>query len=220
MDELEEDWRYELLDPPHSGSPGYGRLAVSIWEKPTGKPYEPETLHLHLWDVTGMIRGDTLRGGTSRLPSSRVCPGRVMLADRVGNRVEFFAFGGSLELTVRPGELVYVLRSPVPILELTAEEGSVADQLAFETESLLGQVAARWGGDDQGFHQCLAKAAPLPLYVATVQTMLLRLESVEALATFYHELNDLLLRERRWLRAQELWPAEPLLLEDLLSPTR
>jgi len=39
--------------------------------------------------------------------SDRVCPGRVIVRDRFDKRVEFFTFGGSLEVIPAPDAQVY-----------------------------------------------------------------------------------------------------------------
>jgi len=219
MDELVKEWGYTLLDPPHADSLGGGGLVVALRAKPTGQHFDPETLFLRLRDRTETCRTVTLRLASPRLEACHVCPGRVSLTDRADKRVEFFTFGGSLEMTERPEEVVYVLRSPVPVLEILGQEGSVPDQLAFETESLLSRATAHWSrsGDPRSFDQRLAAVDPLPFYVAVLQTLLLRHRRVEAMETVYPELDDALFHEKRRLQAQGLWPDEPLALEDLLS---
>jgi hypothetical protein len=218
MDDLVRDWGYVLLDPSHADSLGHGGLVVALRHKPTGKHFDPETLYLRLRDRTGTFRGMTLSWTAPPLESGHVCPGRVILADRADKRVEFFTFGGSLERVERPDEVVYTLRSPTPVLELLGQGERISDQLAFETESLLSGAAAHWGHDERGFGQCLAAVDPLQFYVAVLQSLLLRHKRVVAMETVYPELDDALLREKRGLQARGLWPAEPPVLEDLLSP--
>jgi hypothetical protein len=219
VDEIIGNRGYSYLDAPHPDSLGYSGLVIAIRERPTGQRFDPEVIHLHLCDAAGGIRGATLSWQSPRPASDRVCPCRVILADRFDQRVEFFTFGGSMEMTQWPNELVYTLRSPAPVLEIRGQEDSTPDQLAFETEALLSREAARWGRDDRGFEQRLAQAEPLQLYIAVLHFLLLRHKQFEAMEIVYPDLDDALFRERRWLRGQGLWPDNPPILLDLLSPT-
>jgi hypothetical protein len=84
----------------------------------------------------------------------------VILSDQFDKRVEFFTFGGSLEATAGPGEMVYSLHSRAPVLELVAQQETISDQLASETEALMGKIEAKWELDDRGFNQRLAEVNP------------------------------------------------------------
>jgi hypothetical protein len=218
MDELVKDWGYTLLDPLHPDSPGFGGLVVAIRAKPTGKHFDPQVLHLHLCNSKGEAGGMALSWIAPQPASHHLCPGRVFLTDRVDKRVQFFTFGGSLEMTMRPDQVIYTLRSPAPFLELLGQEDKIPDQLAFETESLLSRAMVQWGQDEHGFERCLGEVDPLRFYTAVLHSLLLRHKEVEAMETVYPELDDAFLSEKRWLKAQGLWPAEPLTLEDLLCP--
>jgi len=218
MDETIGNWGYSFLHAPHPDSLGYSGLVIAIREKPTGQHFDPEAIHLHLCNATGGMRGTTLTWQSPRPASDRVCPGRVILTDRRDRRVEFFTFGGSLEMSQGPAEVIYTLRSPAPVLEILGQEDRIPDQFAFETEALLSREAARWGRDDRGFEQRLARIEPLQLYMAVLHLLLLRHKQFEAMEIVHPDLDDALFRERRWLQAQRLWPDEPPVLPDLLSP--
>jgi hypothetical protein len=128
--EVVRDLGYQLLPQTHRHSPGGSGLLVAIRREPTGKHYDPTTMHLRLRDVHGMAKQRSLSLLSPGPDSDRVCPGRVILSDRLDKGVEFFAFGGSLEVIPAPDAQVYVLHSPAPILALVAEEETVADLLA------------------------------------------------------------------------------------------
>jgi len=214
---LMKDWGYYLLPQSHRDSPGYPGVLVVIRDQPTGKHFDPKTLYLPLQDE-GVARWTKLRWSSPPTDSNHVCPGRVILSDRFDKRVEFFTFGGSLEATSGPGEMVYSLRSPAPVLELVAQQETIPDQLASETETLIAKIKARWELDDSGFNRRLAEVDPLQFYLATLQSILLQYKRAPTLEEVYHELRDALLREKEWLVAKDLWPANPPTLEDLLAP--
>ncbi|MFQ6057750.1 MAG: hypothetical protein ACE5MB_02565 [Anaerolineae bacterium] len=140
------------------------------------------------------------------------------MRDRTDKRADFFTFGGSLEVTSGPREEVYSIRSPAPILELTAQQETIPDQLASETELLMGEMGARWGLDEEGFHRRLAEVDPLQFYLAALQSILRHYEHAHTLEEVDREFCDALRREREWLVTKGLWPANPPMLEDLLTP--
>lgn len=216
--ELMRNWGYYLLPKSHRDSPGYTGLLIAIRQQPTGEHFDPQRLRLRLQDADGVVRWRTLDWLTPLEASAHACPGRLILRDRFDKSVEFFTFGGTLEVTSGPGEMVYSLRSPAPILELTDHLETVPNQLAAETESLMDEVAVRWGLDEDGFEQRLAEVAPLRFYLASVQSILLHYERARALEQVYRELYETLRREREWLIEEGLWPANPPMPEDLLAP--
>jgi hypothetical protein len=207
---------YQLLPRTHHYSPGGSGLLVAIRKEPTGKHFDPLTMRLRLRDRQGMARWRSLSVLSLGPDSDRVCPGRVILSDRYHKRVEFFMFGGSLEIIPAPDAEVYALRSPAPILELVSEEETVADQLAAETESLLGQVEVQWGHDERGFNQRLAEIEPLQFYVGTLHSLIEKYRHCHPLEETLHELCGVLQREKEWLVGHGLWPEQPHMLEDLL----
>jgi hypothetical protein len=214
---LMRNWGYYLLPKSHDDSPGHSGLLVAIRKQPTGQHFDPQAMRLRLRDERGIARWRISDRVMPLQESAHVCPGHVILRDRHDKSVEFFTFGGSLEVTSGPGEFVYVLRSPAPILELTAHE-TIADLLADETESLMAEVEARWGQNEEGFNRRLAEADPIRFYAAVMQTILLHYERAQALEKAYHAFHEELLREKAWLVAQGLWLTEPFAFKDLLSP--
>jgi hypothetical protein len=213
-----EDWGYHLLSKFHSYSPGHTGLLVAIREAPTKMHFDPESIRLQLRDRDRIASWITLKLKAPFQETRHVCPGRVILSDRVDKRVYFFVFGGSLEVTFGPGETVYTLRSPAPILEITESPESIPGQLAFETEAMIGALQARWRPDKKGFARRLAEVDPLRFYLASLHSILLRYEQSRALQESFDDLYDALLRERGWLKKAGHWPASPPKLEELLVP--
>jgi hypothetical protein len=218
LSNIMEDLGYYLLSPSHCDSPGYTGLLVAIRKQPTGTHYDPKTLRLPLRDAKRTVDWRTLSWLSPAADSSQVCPGRAILSDRFDERIEFFTFGGLLEVTCEPGEMMYLLRSAAPILQLTAPEETIPDQMAAETESLIAEAHARWGRNDEGFSRRLAEVDPFRFYLASLHSILLRYEHVDALELTYHVFCEALNREKNWLVAEGLWPANPPMLEDLLAP--
>ena len=213
-----EHWGYYLLPKAHPESPGHTGLLVAIRATSTGQHFDPESMRLRLCDKADLAGWVTLKLQSSFSGSQRVCPGRVVLRDRADKRVHFFTFGGSLETTSISGETVYSLWSPGPILEISSSLESVPDQLAFEVEALLGKLKAKWGSDDTGFTERLAKIDPLQFYLASLQAILKCYQRNRAFRDSSPELFAMLLKEKEWLVQVGQWPATPPSLEDLLAP--
>jgi len=220
---LMENWGYYLLPKSHPNSPGYTGLLVAIRKQPTEKHFDPQSMRLRLRDKYDKAKWTTLwLHSPAELPikaSIHVCSGEVMLRDRTDKRVDFFIFGGSLEAVAVPGETVYSLRSPAPILELTDDLESVPDQLASETEAFMGELEVRWGSDEEGFAHRLARVDPLQFYLATLQSLLARYEQDRhILQDTFHEFYLALRHEKGWLMERGQWPATLPTLGELLAP--
>lgn len=214
---LVKDWGYRMLPPPHPRSLGHGGLVVAVRKEPTGLHFDPERLHLRLVDATGRAKWTTVSRLSPLEGTRRLCPGIVSLHDRSGRRVDFFAFGGSVEPSSPADQTVVVLRSPAPVLELTAQKETVADQLADETELLMAEAEAKWGPDEAGFERRLAGVGPLEFYLAVLHTILGRYQPDDILCTAYHDLCAALEQEKEWLVAERFWPAKPRQVEELLA---
>jgi hypothetical protein len=215
--ELMKNWGYHLLDKPHPGSPGHTGLLVAIRKEPSGKHFDPQTLHLRLRDEYGRAGWKTFIWLAPLEGTGRVCPGTVTLKERSGKQVEFYTFGGSLGMIWGSGEVVYSLRSPAPVLELTAHEETIPDQLAAETEELLARIEVKWEKDEKGFSRRLAEIEPFQFYLSALASITNHYEQVHILEEAYHDFSVALHREREWLVERHLWPAEPVMLEDLLA---
>jgi hypothetical protein len=208
---------YQLLPKTHRDSPGGSGLVVAIRKEPTLQHFDPEMVRLRLPDRRGMVKWRSLSLLSPDPGSDRVCAGHVILSDRIDKRVEFYTFGGSLQVISAHDAHVYAVRSTAPVLELVAEEDTIPDQLAAETESLLSQLEVQWGHDEHGFSRRLAEIEPLQFYVGTLQSLIAKCEHNHPLEETLHELCGMLRREKGWLTSQGLWPAAPPMLEDLLA---
>jgi hypothetical protein len=217
--ELMKDWGYYLLAKPYPDSLGYGRLLVAIRKQPTGEHFDPQRIELHLRDEYGLAVRRILSWLSPLESIAHACPGLITLHDRSDKQVYFFSFGGTLEETPGVDEMVYELRSPAPVLRLTGlDDEAVQDQLASETEELLGEIEVKWGTDEGGFSRRLATVDPLWFYRAVLQSLLRRYERAQPLDRVYHDLHDALCREREWLAEKGQWSAQSSTLEDLLAP--
>lgn len=213
-----EKWGYYLLPKSHPHCFGHTGLLVAIRETPTEQHFDPELIHLRLGDRDNLAKSVTLKLKPAFSRPRHICPGRVVLYDRIDKRVHFFTFGGSLETISAPDETVYFLHSPGPILEITGDLRSIPDQLAFEIEALLGECQTKWGSNDNGFVCRLAQLDPRQFYLSSLQTILIRYQHHRALRRNHSKFYTALLQEKEWLAQAGQWPATSSLLEDLFDP--
>ena len=73
---------YQLLPHAHRHSPGGSGLLVAIRQEPTGKHFDPKTMHLRLRDMRGIAKQRSLSLLSPGPDSDHVCPGRVIIRDR------------------------------------------------------------------------------------------------------------------------------------------
>jgi hypothetical protein len=218
MSQPVDSWGYQLSPECHYYSAGYNKLDVFIREAPTDRHYDPESMRLQLRDDDGFASWTTLELGSAFKDSRHVCPGRVILHDRMDKRVQFFSFGGSLEADTELGGVVYSLRSSAPVFGLHQPTPGVTDQFVFETEEMIGKLKAEWVVDDAGFDQRLAQVDPLQFYLASLFSILVHLKDTPVLQHSFAGLYAMLSRERAWLRETGHWPLSPPRLEELLAP--
>ena len=216
-----EDWGYLPLHKPHPHSPGYRQLLVALRRKPTEKHFDPEEIRLWLRDEYGSAQQTALALDPLLKPSpelKRVCPGPITLHDRKEKRVDFFTFGGTLNVIFGSGEVVCSFRSPAPIIRVAAPPEDGPSRMAVEAEALIGEIHARWGVEDEEYLRRLAEVDPFQLYLAAVNSMLARFEAHPTLQEGDPELHLLLHAEKDWLTETGQWPEDPPTLESLLAP--
>lgn len=212
-----ENWGFYLLPKLHRHSLGHTGLLVAIREHPTSAHFDPETLYTRVLYEDGVPEWTTFGLIWHHPQSCRICAGRVILRDRNKKAVEFFTFGGSLESFAVPGETVYSLRSPAPVIELVDRMETPEDAFVIDTEAQLAKLHARWGVDDVGMNRRLGQADPLELYAASVDAVLAQFKNAPHMGEHRAELERTLLEERRWLEETGRRTTESRTLEQLLA---
>ena len=214
---------YDLLPrihPTQSGETGfgYGGLIIAIHRQPSGGHFDPQRLHLCLRAADGLARSRTVSWLSPLDKVEHVCPGMLTLTDRSQLRVDFFTSGGSLEPSSGPEETIYTLTSPAPILLLSEEKDTIADQIANEADALLAKIAAHWEPDEKGLSRRMASIDPLLYHSSMVCSVLAQYEQKGSLQATFHDLYLALCDEQQWLVEAHQWPAAPCQLEQLLAP--
>jgi hypothetical protein len=213
-----ERWGYHLKpgEPPYA--PGHHRLLVAIREFPTEMHFDPESIQARLGDTGESVNWTTIRLRYPVYGVKQVGLGRLIIADRVDKRVEFFTFGGELDATYGHEQAVYEVRSSAPILEITEDLQSFPDQLAFETEVIVAEAQARWRGNDQAFARRLAHLEPGHCYLSALRSILDHYTRIPSLREAFHLFHASLLKEREALEEAGVWREAIPRLEVLLEP--
>jgi hypothetical protein len=212
-----EHWGYYLLPKSHPASPGYGGLQVAIREEPTREHFDPQTIDLQVVSYDGAPTRSRLQR-TTEIGRRHVPLTRIILKERSGEKeAKFFTFGGVLEAVHGRHETVFTLQTAAPVLDMTRPVLTIAEELAVETERLIGTLQAEWGRDDEGFGRRVARIGPAELYKATIHSLIEECRAAEA-----HHCSEafatMLREEQRWLQQHEEGPVIPRTLEQLLAP--
>lgn len=210
-----ENWGYFLLPPSHPASPGYTGLLVAMRQKPTGKHFDPETLHLHIVGADGKPEIMAYDRDPAFSTAQRVTVCEIKLTDRLNKAVEFFTFGGFLEVLTLAEETIYSLRSPAPIIFLTPRVDTPSDQLVSEVQVQLNALRAQWGTHESAFEQRLAATPPQALYEATLHSLLEKYRRSHALHDTFMPFYKMLTQETEWLKTHNGWNNAGPTLEQL-----
>ncbi len=205
--------------PSTEGYPlGYPQLEIHLYDDPTQRHYDPERADFVVAGLEGGRERLTISHGWHGPKSYRACLGRIMLHDRKGKVVEAFSFGGQLTIANQEGVTICTLVSDAPILDLVTPQ-NITTRLVSEFEALLARLQASWKQHPAAFFRKLAYLGPQTLFIAGLVSMAQAYEEIPRSARngnireedhVVHEAIDV-------LKKQDLWPAEPASLEDLLA---
>ncbi len=216
--EAVKNWGYRLLDRPHPHSPGFRILLVALRDAPTHEHYDPEIVELCVLAGQDVIESTRLTRAAQPMRAQRVCPGGILLEDRVHKEVNFFTYGAQLDVIPLEAETVCAFRSSAPILPMEEGGDVFASQLASESGALLAEIRASWGADRAGYAQRLAETPSDALYVATLRSIVALYHRSPALRENFRAFYVALLEEFLWQQEQGGVPEQGPLLEEVLGP--
>lgn len=179
-------------------------MLVAMRRRPTDEHYDPERLTILLADERGALGPAILNRHARFARPSKVSPGHIYITDRVGKRLDFYGFGGTLNVVrvteFEPHFTLFIIESPAPLMALNGVLGHrVEDQLVDSAEALYARLRARHAGERLDMLQLLSQISPLSLYAACVESMWRMYRRSPALPTVFAEFYRLLGREHQWL---------------------
>lgn len=176
---------------------------VAMRRRPTYQHYDPERLVLSLADERGALGPVTLDRHARFARPSPVYPGRLMITDRVGKRLDFYGFGGTLtviRVPESPSFTLFIVQSQAPILELNGLLGHrVEDQLVNSVEALFARLRARYAELRMDMLSVLSQLPPLTLYASCIESMWRMYHKSPTLPTIFGDFYRLLATEHQWL---------------------
>ena len=213
----EQDLGYRFDPPCAHDDPCHRQLTVWLLPAPTERHYDPTTVQ-----CTALAPPDGLEqleiehpwsGGARR----QLYPGRIILKDRIGAKVEAFTFGGELSIE-SDGATICVFKSPAPLLPILEAETTLG-AFASEVEVILAERRAHWEmqGTLDVLQQRLAETPPLELYLICLRSVE---EHFKAMGQHLDESDRKVLhfarRQREKLSDAGHWPAHVPSAEEAL----
>jgi hypothetical protein len=202
--QLINNWGYYLLPRTHLSSPGFEGLLIAIRDQPTQLHFDPESIELRFADQ-GEAAWTALRLNTPVHGTRQVMAGRVMLLDRLEKRIAFYTFGATLTASYGANEVVFVIRSTAPVLQIEEGYNSVANQLSTEAEVLIGQWQAQYGRKEDGLSRLLARLDPCALYQLSLDRLVKKFVERPGLRATQYGTYMSLREECEWLKRNGRW---------------
>lgn len=202
-----------LVHPDLPDRPGPAFLLVALRPFPTFEHYDPEAVDYWV-SVDGRGVRRTLTVATRMPRSEAVSWGLIRLVDRLGVSNDYLTFGGHLDATEVGGIVLAAFTSPAPLLR-RGGHSQPWDDGADAVAAFFGRLTAAVDVTP-GFEARLAAASPLTRYAAFLRDRMDRCWQPRREARGEDDLEPVLRREARRLRAAEpeAWAAAWRLLRD------
>jgi hypothetical protein len=204
---------YPLTNPDGLG---FSQLAISLYDQPTGKHFDPCEASFPLADQESGVEQTTFYHPT---PSARyrVSVGRILIQDFVGKVVEAFSFGGELQIEESESQTLCRLSGSAPIFDLRQPFSPEANLVsAYEIE--FARMHAHWQRDDIGFEDRLVGLEPKLLFLGASASVELNLKRLPASSHSeeYWQLRHALRDAVRCVYSDGKLPEGTPILDDLL----
>lgn len=206
-------WGFAAFTPFHLNSPGHRTLAVAMRPEPSHAHFDPEAMTLVVaTPPTGVADAPTpaMRSFHFDTPvdgTHWICPGRVILHDRVGKTVEYYTFGAEMRAS-RQGDgpsswLLYVLESQAPIVAVSSALSlSSSTQLVDEVEALFARLRPDERRNGIGLGDELIGLKPNYVYAGCIEALYAKYHRTPVLQHMFPTLFLLLQHELIWVRKQ------------------
>jgi len=166
-------YHYPRLDHPTDNF----RLEIHISSEPTNKHFDVLRTQFPVKSEAGNIKQLKVTHPWNFEKLAQVSAGVVSMEDRKGRKEDAFTFGGKLTIENQEKQVVCILVSSAPILEIS---GMTPNHMQFveEVEILFAKIQAEYS-DHQIFEEKLTKAEPFALYLACLEALLEKYEYLD-----------------------------------------
>jgi hypothetical protein len=195
---------------------GHPQLDINLYNAPTGAHIDPQSVSLFINDPTKGVQHETLYHPVDP-GTNQVCIGRIIVVSFDKKEVEFFSFGGELQVTNLDDYTLCRLICPAPLFDLGRFAEDELD-LVCEYEVQLAMLRASWRRDDLEFGQRLAAIDPKTLFIALTGAVEERLRMMPASShnDSYWRLRHTLQSAIRFIEPDGQLPADSPTLATLL----
>lgn len=206
-------WFYPSED---GNAPGGNQLDIVISKTPTLEHFDPERVILNVIKMGKFMYRIKIIHPWNFEHSYKVITGILEIVDRKGKKEEAFTFGGTLKIESEESITICRMTSTAPIMEMNRVDPLLMKFIE-EIEILLAERSAALLEKHRVYEQHLAEVDPFKMYLACLQTLIMKYESsrhleeigVEVFSNFLHQ-------ERRRLGEAGLLPSKiPSIIEIL-----
>lgn len=191
------------------------RMEINISPEPTREHFDVLRAHFPLEESPGCPGQVVVSHPWIFDSRARVCPGVVILEDRLGEKEEAFTFGGHLTIETRKQYTVCELLSRAPILKLT--QGSDLSRFLFEEIEILLAVERARFADLEEYQERICAFEPGQLYRACLVSVRDRIREMEQVDRRCRELEGFLQDQLHHLGSSEQDGAAEQTLEELFQ---
>jgi hypothetical protein len=174
-------YHYPRLDHPTDNF----RLDIHISSEPTSKHFDVLRAQFPVIADGGYIKKLKVTHPWNFEKFAQVSAGVVIMEDRKGSKEDAFTFGGKLTIENQEKQVVCVLVSTAPILEMSGAT-PLHIQFVEEVEIVLAKIQAKYS-DHQTYEEKLIKAAPFALYLACLESILKKYEVLAHKTEMQHQ---------------------------------
>ena len=166
------DLGYWFDAPSPSPLGHHHQLWIWLRPEPTERHYDPEVVECQVLSPWREIDHLRIHHHWPRAEHYHFCLGWISLNDRKNRLMEFYSFGGELQITQHDHVTLCRFRSPGPILEM-GQTNNLAHIFVEEVESVLGLELAAWDMAQRSgnFRARLCQAPPVPIYGACLRAV-------------------------------------------------
>lgn len=206
-----------FFHPPAENFPiGHPKLEINLFVEPTHLHFDPSEVELFVAADSAIDLAKITHPwyGSNQ---AQVVAGRVIISDRLEEKVEAFCFGGSIQIIEQATMTTCIITSPAPIFDLNPYNRHQCD-LIDEVETIFALRRGFWSAAPDEFEKRLCQIEPLKLYLLILKEIERRFDQLpyQTANNRIHELLNCIQHHQNILQKNHLAPTIPLKIDDLL----
>jgi len=191
------------------------RLDVFVSDIPTEKHFDVQSVKYSIKGANKVVEHLNVSHPWASGKSAQVCPGKIIMEDRNGNKEEAFTFGGQLTIKEKDAQTICILVSTAPILEISAAT-PMQKLFVDELEVLMAKERAALA-DPYEYQQRICESDPFTLYQACFQALVDKFEKLPHKDDLYNRFLFFLHSHAHRMEAAGLFHGYAASLEDIFQ---